>query len=373
MWARGALSKRREFTTPPCKNAPVVVEWDDLRFLLAICECGSASSAGRKLAVDKATVVRRVSRLEEVLGVRLLVRKASGWSPTPAGRLTAGAARRIHGEIGALRSEFSDVKGAPRTQISVTAPHWFCSELLLPEVPRLIVGAPWIDLTVAATSRVLDLAQREADVAVRNSRPERGDFVVRRAGELGSTLYASRAYARKSPRSTAPPDWASHRFVGYADRLTYVPAFAWLDEAAGSGAGVTRRRSRRGRSSVRPRRSSCEARPFRRRGEPRNNLARVPERGGRHARGEACALFHRGRVQAKCARASRVRLASRFSFARGAFSGLGGKVGLSSRCGTQRRRARTRSTRCSRGSIHGEFTSSQAARNSVRNRVRRAA
>jgi DNA-binding transcriptional LysR family regulator len=218
----------------------VQLEWDDLRFLLAVCDAGSASAAARKLSVDKATVVRRVGRLEQVLGVRLLLRKASGWTPTPAGRLTAAAARRVNGEVTSLSSEFSGAEGAPRTTVSVTAPHWFCAELLLPDLPRLTRDAPWIDLTVAATSRVLDLAQREADVAVRNRRPEQGDFVVRRVGELGSTLYASSGYAKKHPRPEASSPWSGHRFVGYPDRISYVPGFAWLDEVVASGAGITR-------------------------------------------------------------------------------------------------------------------------------------
>ncbi len=216
------------------------LEWDDLRFLLAVCDAGSASAAARKLSVDKATVVRRVGRLEQILGVRLLLRKASGWTPTPAGRLTAAAARKVNGEVTSLCSEFSGAEGAPRTTVSVTAPHWFCAELLLPDLPGLTRDAPWIDLTVAATSRVLDLAQREADVAVRNRRPEQGDFMVRRAGELGSTLYASRAYAKKHPRPEASNVWSGHRFVGYPDRISYVPGFDWLDEVVASGAGITR-------------------------------------------------------------------------------------------------------------------------------------
>jgi DNA-binding transcriptional LysR family regulator len=125
--------------------------------------------------------------------------------------------------------------------VSVTAPpHWFCAELLLPDLPGLIRDAPWIDLTVAATSRVLDLAQREADVAVRNRRPEQGEFVVRRAGELGSTLYASRGYAKKHPRPEPSSAWSGHRFVSYPDRISYVPGFDWLDEVVASGAGITR-------------------------------------------------------------------------------------------------------------------------------------
>ena len=110
----------------------------------------------------------------------------------------------------------------------------------MPALPKLIEEAPWIDLTVAATSRMVSMTQREADIAVRNLKPEQGDFVVRRAGELGSALYASRGYVKRHPKPRATDDWSRHRVVGYLDRLTYVPGFRWLDELVGSVASVTR-------------------------------------------------------------------------------------------------------------------------------------
>ncbi len=215
-------------------------DWDDFRFLLAIHECGSATSAARRLGVDKATVGRRASSLESALGVRLLVRRASGWTPTPAGNRVAGAAREIERRIAELRSDFAGEHGAPRTVVSLTAPHWFCSELLLPALPELLGDAPWLDVSVAATSRVLSLPQREADVALRNARPTQGDFVVRKAGELGSAIYVSKAYAKKHAAPKTRSEWGRHRLVGYPDRVTYVPGFAWLDELAASRAGIVR-------------------------------------------------------------------------------------------------------------------------------------
>ena len=217
-----------------------MLDWDDLRFLLAVSESGSATSAARKLGVDKATVARRVGGLERDLGVRLLVRRASGWRPTAAGDRAATAAREIERRVGDLRSSFAGEHGAPRTVVSVTAPHWFCSELLVPALPALVADAPWLDLSVAATSRVLDLAQREADVAVRNSRPDQGDFVVRQAGDLGSALYASRAYAKAHPAPAKREAWTGLRVVGYPDRLTYLPGFRWFEELSGDAAGIVR-------------------------------------------------------------------------------------------------------------------------------------
>lgn len=217
-----------------------MLDWDDLRFLLAVRESGSASAAARQLGVDKATVARRVTSLEAELGVRLLVRRASGWQPTAAGERAARTAREIERRISELRSDYASEHGSPRTPVTVTAPHWFCTELLLPALPKLLADGPWLDVSIAATSRVLNLPQREADVALRNARPEHGEFVVRRAGELGSTIYASKTYAKHHPALTKRGDWARQRVVGYPDRVTYVPGFRWFDEAAAQSPAIVR-------------------------------------------------------------------------------------------------------------------------------------
>jgi DNA-binding transcriptional LysR family regulator len=218
----------------------LMIDWDDLRVFLAVCADGSVTAAARTLRVDKATVVRRVDRLEQNLGIRLLVRKASGWTPTVLGVRTAAAARSMSGALGALTSQLAGQPGVPRTTVTLTAPHWFCSELLLPASSELVREAPWIDLTIAATSRVLDLPQREADLAIRNVRPAHGELIVRRAGELGSAMYASRQLARRRADDGQDVDFTELRLVGYVDRVTYVPGFAWLEQAVGHARGITR-------------------------------------------------------------------------------------------------------------------------------------
>jgi DNA-binding transcriptional LysR family regulator len=208
-----------------------MVDWTDLRFFLAVANAGSVTQAARALRVDKATVSRRVSALEKDLGMRLVVRRAAGWRPTRAGQRVAAAAAAMDGQATSMLSDLVGRHGAPRTPVSITAPHWFCRRLLVPALPALLTAAPWLDVAVAASSRVMNLAQREADVAVRKRRPDDGDFVLRRAGDLGSAIYASRAYVKRHGAELAEGAVGDHRVVGYHDRVSYVPGFAWLEAA----------------------------------------------------------------------------------------------------------------------------------------------
>ena len=208
-----------------------MLDWDNLRYLLAVHKGGSASAAARALRVDKATVSRRIAALEREIGSRLLDRRASGWTVTAAGQRVLAAADAVDARLAALVADLGDSAG-PRVRVRFTAPQWFCTEVLLPELGALQAEAPWLDLDLTASSRLVNLAERETEVALRNVRPARGAFVIRRAGDLGSALYAARSYLAGQARPASRDDLAGHRVVGYADKLTYVPGFQWLNGMA---------------------------------------------------------------------------------------------------------------------------------------------
>ena len=202
--------------------------WDNLRFLLAVHKGGSASAAARALRVDKATVSRRVAALEREVGSRLLDRRASGWTLTEAGRRVLVAADAIDSRLRALTADLGEGAGL-RVRVRFTAPQWFCTEVLLPELASLQASAPWLDLDLTASSRMVNLAERETEVALRNIRPARGEFVVRRAGDLGSALYASQSYLAGHASPANRDDVAGHPVIGYHDKLAYAVAFQWLN------------------------------------------------------------------------------------------------------------------------------------------------
>jgi DNA-binding transcriptional LysR family regulator len=211
-------------------------DWDDLRYLVAVADRGSASAAARALGVDKGTVSRRIGALEHAVGARLFDRKASGWTTTAAGRKVLAAARRMDGDVAALLVELGGLTETARVGVRLTAPQWFCSEVLLPRIAAFQGAERWIDLNLSARSRIADLAEREAEVGLRNIRPPRGEYVVRKAGELGSALYASRKWLASRPPLLSREDVLGQRMVGYPDRITYVPGFDWLDAALGGRA-----------------------------------------------------------------------------------------------------------------------------------------
>src|SRR5262245_31674543 len=80
------------------------MEWDDLRFVLAVARTGSASRAARELGVDQTTVLRKLDLLETTVGTSLFERRKTGQTPTPAGKLVAEAAERMEKEVRALEN-----------------------------------------------------------------------------------------------------------------------------------------------------------------------------------------------------------------------------------------------------------------------------
>ncbi len=207
-----------------------MIDWDDLRHALAVARAGSVTKAASALGVDKATVSRRIASLEEALGVLLFSRAAGRWSPTPAGAaLLAGVAemsQRVDDLVAAASRDDTRLEGL----VTLTAPPFFLSEVLAPALPGFRAEHPRIELAVVASQAVLNLAQREADVAVRTGAQAQMSLSVRRAGKIGMALYASRPYLaeRGRPRDQ---NLVGHTLLSF-DPVYSGPSFAWLPAAA---------------------------------------------------------------------------------------------------------------------------------------------
>jgi DNA-binding transcriptional LysR family regulator len=206
------------------------VDWNDLRYLLAVHRGGSLAGAARELKVTKATCSRRLAALEKALGVRLFERKPDGLALTPAGLEAMSAAEGIDGQLRALKERLASASDArPRGTVRVTAPHWLAARLLIPALPELARVYPELDVQLVGTNQILNLAQREADIAIRNVRPTQSSLAARKLIELGGCVYASQLYLERRGPPRSPRDLDGHDVLVY-ETLGGMPGFEWLRE-----------------------------------------------------------------------------------------------------------------------------------------------
>jgi DNA-binding transcriptional LysR family regulator len=204
--------------------------WDDLRYVLAVRRAGSLMAAARALRVDKATVSRRVAALEESLGARLFDRKPDGYTLTPHGERVIAAVATIDDTVSALVADLSDVRGDEAGAVHLSVPQFFASQILLPALATFRAAHPSIDLSVNASSSVLNVARREAEVGLRNVKPDQQSVTVKRVGELGMALYGSRRYLGRRGTPRAPADLAGHDLIGWEGAFTHAKGFLWAND-----------------------------------------------------------------------------------------------------------------------------------------------
>jgi DNA-binding transcriptional LysR family regulator len=166
-------------------------QWDDVRFFLALARAGSLSGAARALGVGHVTVGRRIMLLEKRLGVTLLNR-------TPDGFATTSAGQAILRECVAMESAAMDLERivAGRDSliagsVRVTTTEALAYQLVVPAIAALHETHPELRVDLITGVRSLDIARREADLAVRFAQPSASDLVCRKLGEVGFSLYAS--------------------------------------------------------------------------------------------------------------------------------------------------------------------------------------
>ncbi len=201
------------------------MDWDHLRFVLAVARAATLAGAARRLGVDQTTVARRLAAAELLLGARLFERVEGTLRPTAAGERAIARAARIEEEVRALGAGIDDGDATAAGVVRLTAVPILVNRLLVPALPQLRSAQPRIQLELVAEPRNLSLTRREADMALRLARPERGgSAVTRRLGLLGYAAYGPRGVAARGL------PW-----IGYEEGQRHLPQARWLAAAAQGG------------------------------------------------------------------------------------------------------------------------------------------
>jgi DNA-binding transcriptional LysR family regulator len=173
-------------------------QWDDVRFFLAVTRAGSLSGAARALDVGHVTVGRRIALLEKRLGVTLLNRTPDGFATTSAGEAILRQCVAMENAALDLERIAAGRDSLVTGSVRVTTTEALGYQLVAPAIAALQQAHPGLQVHLIVGVRSLDIARRDADLAVRFARPAASDLVCRKLGEVGFSLYASRGYLARS-------------------------------------------------------------------------------------------------------------------------------------------------------------------------------
>ncbi len=207
-------------------------DWNDLRYFLAIAREGTLAAAARSLRVDASTVGRRLAALEEELATRLFDRTPAGLALTEAGRGIRSAVEEMEASALAVERRASGEDARLEGVVRITLTEAFAVHVLLPRFAPFRERHPNIQVQFLTDYGALDLARREADLAIRLTRPQEDTLVARKVGEIAVALYASEEYLARRGLPDPAHGFAGHDVLGYVDAAAKWPEARWLAEHA---------------------------------------------------------------------------------------------------------------------------------------------
>ncbi|WP_372749698.1 LysR family transcriptional regulator [Litorivivens sp.] len=202
-------------------------DWDDMRYFHAVAEGGSLSAASRLLGVNHSTVFRRMNQLEERLQARLFDRLDNRYQLTDSGRQLLTHIRQVANVMDEVERQVVGRDTLLEGSIRVTCPDTFLDWVVPEVVAAFCRRYPRITIELRAEQERLDLARREADVALRATNAPPDYLVGKRLGQMGWSFYAHPALgavAATLPASDPAP------LIAPEGKLLQVPACQWLDK-----------------------------------------------------------------------------------------------------------------------------------------------
>jgi len=208
------------------------MDWDKLRIFHAVASAGSFTHAGQMLGLSQSAVSRQISALEEELVTPLFQRHARGLTLTDEGELLYGAVSDVLTRLAQAEEALKNAQSAPRGSLKVTSSHGLGTYWLLPRINEFVRDFPELQVHLVFEDRELDLAQREADLAIRMRAPVQADLIQRKLFTVHYHLYGHRDYLARHGAPQTLEELGKHTLIAYGE--TAAPEIRdvnWLIDA----------------------------------------------------------------------------------------------------------------------------------------------
>lgn len=192
-----------------------MAELDDIRSFIAVAETGGFGRAAQVLGLSKSIVSRRVSKLEEELGARLLSRTTRGVSPTEAGIEFKARSERVLAELEEAREAVAQQAGGVAGRLRLSMPLTFGNRHVAPLLRELALTYPRLELDVHASDRLVDLIGERFDAAIRIGTLKDSSLVARRIAPVHASILGSPDYFARHGHPATPHDLARHECLLY--------------------------------------------------------------------------------------------------------------------------------------------------------------
>ena len=207
------------------------MDWDKLRVFHAVAEAGSFTHAGDTLNLSQSAVSRQISALEEALQVPLFHRHARGLILTEQGESLNRTVREVFAKLAMTEALLTESKERTAGRLKITTTVGFGASWLAPRLHAFLETYPEVSVSLLLDDAELDLAMREADVAIRMHPPKQPDLVQRHLMTLHYHVCASPEYLKRHGVPHRPEDLDAHKLIMFGHHHPPVSDINWLAEA----------------------------------------------------------------------------------------------------------------------------------------------
>jgi DNA-binding transcriptional LysR family regulator len=208
----------------------------DMETFVRVIEAGSFSAAAQQMRLGQPAVSKAISRLEQRLGVRLVLRSTRGLAPTEAGQSYYDEARIVLQKAEQAELAASTAGKSLSGRLRISAPVTFARLHIVPKLEALLKAHPALDIEVVLSDREVDVIEEGIDVALRLGSLVDSALIARKLGSRRRVVLAAPRYFEEFGKPRKPQDLCRHAAVIYAERLG---GSSWTFHKGGEEVAVT--------------------------------------------------------------------------------------------------------------------------------------